>query len=244
MDVTHVSSFGKLQYLHVSIDTCSGIMFASPLTGEKASHVIQHCLEAWSAWGKPRLLKTDNGPAYTSQKFQQFCRQMDVTHLTGLPYNPQGQGIVERAHRTLKAYLIKQKRGTFEETVPRAPRVSVSLALFTLNFLNIDAHGHTAAERHCSEPDRPNEMVKWKNVLDNKWYGPDPILIRSRGAVCVFPQDEDNPFWLPERLTRKIQTDQGNTNVPRLGDVQGVNNKERAALGDNVDISTPNDGDV
>ena len=244
MDVTHVSSFGKLQYLHVSIDTCSGIMFASPLTGEKASHVIQHCLEAWSAWGKPRLLKTDNGPAYTSQKFQQFCRQMDVTHLTGLPYNPQGQGIVERAHRTLKTYLIKQKRGTFEETVPRAPRVSVSLALFTLNFLNIDAHGHTAAERHCSEPDRPNEMVKWKNVLDNKWYGPDPILIRSRGAICVFPQNEDNPFWLPERLTRKIQTDQGNTNVPRLGDVQGVNNKERAALGDNVDISTPNDGDV
>ena len=243
MDVTHVSSFGKLQYLHVSIDTCSGIMFASPLTGEKASHVIQHCLEAWSAWGKPRLLKTDNGPAYTSQKFQQFCRQMDVTHLTGLPYNPQGQGIVERAHRTLKAYLIKQKRG-IEEILPRAPRVSVSLALFTLNFLNIDAHGHTAAERHCSEPDRPNEMVKWKNVLDNKWYGPDPILIRSRGAICVFPQNEDNPFWIPERLTRKIQTDQGNTDVPRLGDVQGVNNKERAALGDNVDISTPNDGDV
>ena len=114
----------------------------------------------------------------------------------------------------------------------------------SLNFLNIDAHGHTAAERHCSEPDRPNEMVKWKNVLDNKWYGPDPILIRSRGAVCVFPQNEDNPFWIPERLTRKIQTDQGNTDVPRLGDVQGVNNKKRAALGDNVDISTPNDGDV
>uniref|UniRef100_A0A8C6MZI3 Uncharacterized protein n=1 Tax=Mus spicilegus TaxID=10103 RepID=A0A8C6MZI3_MUSSI len=243
MDVTHVSSFGKLQYLHVSIDTCSGIMFASPLTGEKASHVIQHCLEAWSAWGKPKLLKTDNGPAYTSQKFQQFCRQMDVTHLTGLPYNPQGQGIVERAHRTLKSYLLKQKRG-IEEALPRVPRMSVSMALFTLNFLNIDAHGHTAAERHCSEPDRPNEMVKWKNVLDNKWYGPDPILIRSRGAICVFPQNEDNPFWIPERLTRKIQTDQGNTDVPRLGDVQGVNNKERAALGDNVDISTPNAGDV
>ena len=85
-----------------------------------------------SAWGKPKLLKTDNGPAYTSQKFQQFCRQMDVTHLTGLPYNPQRQGIVERAHRTLKAYLIKQKRGV--ETLPRVPRVSVSMALFTLNF--------------------------------------------------------------------------------------------------------------
>ena len=91
MDVTHISSFRRLQYLHVSVDTCSGIIFASPLTGEKASHAIQHCLEAWSAWGQPKILKTDNGPAYTSQKFRQFCRQMNVTHLTGLPYNPQRQ---------------------------------------------------------------------------------------------------------------------------------------------------------
>ena len=36
---------------------------------------------------------------------------MNVTHLTGLPYNPQGQGIVEHAHRTLQSYLIKQKGG-------------------------------------------------------------------------------------------------------------------------------------
>src|SRR5262245_62936597 len=43
---------------------------------------------------------------------------------------------------------------------------------------------------------------KWKNVLDNKWYGPDPILIRSRGAICVFPQNEDNPFWIDRKSTR------------------------------------------
>jgi hypothetical protein len=28
---------------------------------------------------------------------------------TGIPYNPQGQGIVEWAHQTLKAQLSKQK---------------------------------------------------------------------------------------------------------------------------------------
>ena len=66
MDVSHISSFGRNQYLHVSIDTCSGVIFATPLTGEKASHVIQHCLEAWSVWGKPTILKADNGPAYKS----------------------------------------------------------------------------------------------------------------------------------------------------------------------------------
>lgn len=38
MDVTHISSFGKLKYLHVSIDTCSGIIFASPQLGK--THLI------------------------------------------------------------------------------------------------------------------------------------------------------------------------------------------------------------
>lgn len=33
MDVTHITAFGKLQYVHVSIDTCSGILRATPLTG-------------------------------------------------------------------------------------------------------------------------------------------------------------------------------------------------------------------
>ena len=227
MDVTHISSFRRLQYLHVSVDTCSGIIFASPLTGEKASHVIQHCLEAWSAWGQPKILKTDNGPAYTSQKFRQFCHQMNVTHLTGLPYSPQGQGIVERAHHTLKSYLIKQKGGV-DEALPLTPRVAVSMALFTLNFLNLDEQGRTAADRHCSEPNRPREMIKWKDVLTGKWRGPDPILIRSRGVICVFPQEEDNPLWVPERLTRRISSSEdvdkrGNTETtmdtdPSTGD--------------------------
>ena len=227
MDVTHISSFRRLQYLHVSVDTCSGIIFASPLMGENVSHVIQHCLEAWSAWGQPKILKTDNGPAYTSQKFRQFCRQMNVTHLTGLPYNPQGQGIVERAHRTLKSYLIKQKGGV-DEALPLTPRVAVSMALFTLNFLNLDEQGRTAADRHCSEPNRPREMIKWKDVLTGNWRGPDPILIRSRGAICVFLQEEDNPLWVPERLTRRISPSEdvdkrGNTETmmdtdPSIGD--------------------------
>ena len=57
---------------------------------------------------------------------------MQVKHLTGLPYNPQGQGIVERAHGTLKQYLLKQKGGI--EGVASTPKTMLSLALFTLNF--------------------------------------------------------------------------------------------------------------
>lgn len=131
MDVTHISEFGNLKYVHVSVDTCSGIMHATLLTGEKVCNVITHCLEAWAAWGKPSQLQTDNGPAYTAQTFASFCQQMEVQLLHGLPYNPQGQGIVERAHRTLKECLEKQKGGVSQG---RTPKERLSLALFTINF--------------------------------------------------------------------------------------------------------------
>ncbi|KAL6085997.1 hypothetical protein STEG23_004870 [Scotinomys teguina] len=198
MDVTHISSFGKLSYVHVSVDTCSGVIFASPLTGEKVTNVISHCLEAWAAWGKPLAIKTDNGPAYTSKSFHLFCLCMQVKHITGLPYNPQGQGIVERANGSLKELLQKQKGGIAEGYPPKN---RLSLAIYTLNFLNLNDKGASAASRHSNSTPSLYSDVKWKDVLNNQWHGPDPVISRSRGAVCVFPQDQENPIWILERLT-------------------------------------------
>lgn len=131
MDVTHISEFGRLKYLHVSVDTCSGIIYATPLAGEKVSHVRTHCLEAWATWGKPLRLKTDNGPAYSSHGFRAFYNQLQVAHTLGLPYNPRGQGIVKQANKSLKEMLQKQKGGMAETA---SPPERISLALFTLNF--------------------------------------------------------------------------------------------------------------
>lgn len=150
MDVTHFPELGKLKYLHVSIDTASGVVFASLYAGEKARHVIAHCFEAWGAWGQPKELKTDNGPAYTSASFVSFCKMMGVRLTRGLPYNPQGQGIIERAHRTLKEHLIKQKGGI--ASAGSTPRERLAIALFTLNFLNEDKQGQVAAERASCQP--------------------------------------------------------------------------------------------
>ena len=41
--------------------------------------------------------------------------------------------------------------------------------------------------------------------MDNTWKGPDPVIARSRGAVCVFLQDQDNPVWVPERLPQVLR---------------------------------------
>ena len=57
--------------------------------------------------GLPIELKTDNAPAYQSAKLAHFLSQYHITHTFGIPYNSQGQAIIERANHTLCEYLEK-----------------------------------------------------------------------------------------------------------------------------------------
>ena len=131
MDVTHVLSFGKLKYVHVNIDTFSGNIFASLQTGEAARHYITHCLTAFSVMGTPKTIKKDNRPGYTSAAFLNFCSRLFISLKTGIPYDPPGQGIIERAHQTLKRQLLKLKTG---KLYPLTPYNYLHHALFILNF--------------------------------------------------------------------------------------------------------------
>ncbi|CAD7679420.1 unnamed protein product [Nyctereutes procyonoides] len=67
MDITHYSSFNKLQFVHVSIDTYSGMIVASAHSGESFTEFQNHLFHAFGYMGMPKRLKTDNGSAYISQ---------------------------------------------------------------------------------------------------------------------------------------------------------------------------------
>ena len=71
MDVTHAPSFGKLRFVHVTVDTFSGFICASAHMGEASKDVINHLLYVFSVMGQARIIKTDNGPGYASQNFKQ-----------------------------------------------------------------------------------------------------------------------------------------------------------------------------
>uniref|UniRef100_A0A8C3DZ53 Uncharacterized protein n=1 Tax=Corvus moneduloides TaxID=1196302 RepID=A0A8C3DZ53_CORMO len=53
MDVTHVASFGRMKYVHVSVDTFSGAVFTSAHAGEKVSDVRRHLVQAFATLGIP-----------------------------------------------------------------------------------------------------------------------------------------------------------------------------------------------
>ncbi|KFQ27347.1 hypothetical protein N332_14641, partial [Mesitornis unicolor] len=107
-DITHIGEFGRLKFVHLSIDTFSSVIIATAHTRESAKDVIRHWRRAFSIAGVPTQIKTDNGPAYVSGKVNAFLLLWGVTHVTGILHSPTEQGIVEHAHGMLKCLLQNQ----------------------------------------------------------------------------------------------------------------------------------------
>ena len=91
------------------------LIFACSLTGfiqayetkNKGSAEAVLKLRQWGAnWGLPYLVKTDFGPGFR-QTFEQDLSELGVKVAHSSAYNPQSQGMVERAVRSIKELLKK-----------------------------------------------------------------------------------------------------------------------------------------
>lgn len=170
---------------------------ATAHTGEKARDVTRHWLPRFATLGLPDTIKTDNGPAYASERTCQFLQQWGISHSTGIPHSPTGQAIVEHAHRTLKTMLQKQKKGELE-----CPHDRLAKALYVLNFLNRDEAGQTACERQYSFDTKacPRPPVMVKDPVTGQWAGPLDLLTWGRGYACV--STGHHMKWVPSRCVR------------------------------------------
>ena len=105
MDITHCPELSSSSFLHVSIDTNSSFIWATPLRAEATRHVIIHLLAYFAIMRTPNSIKTDNGPAYISKQFKQFLHSFSIKQITDISYNPQTQDIVNQTHYTLKLQI-------------------------------------------------------------------------------------------------------------------------------------------
>ena len=78
-----------------------------PLKDTKAENITNALVEFLARNGIPSKILTDQGSQFTSEVMAQTCQMLGITHITTIPYRPQGNGILERFHGTLKPLLAK-----------------------------------------------------------------------------------------------------------------------------------------
>ena len=198
-DVTHVPEFGRLKYAHISIDTFSHAVWATPLSWETSRHVQAHFCLAFAALGIPLEIKT-NGPAYVSSSMKKFFHTWGITYKTAIPHSLTGQVIAERTHRTVKS-LLEKKREKMETPQNRIAKVLYVMNHLTMPFSHEEVSPtvkHFGAQKTgltSLYEERP--LVEKRNLNTGAWEGPYSLITWGRGYVCV--STEGGPKWIPAR---------------------------------------------
>lgn len=66
-------------------------------------------LDQLIAWrGKPKRIRSDNGPEYISDLMAAWCKQHGIEHIFTQPGNPQQNAYVERFNRTIRYECLNQ----------------------------------------------------------------------------------------------------------------------------------------
>ena len=75
------------------------------LTSTTSKSIITSLKTAYSRHGIPEILRTDNGPQFSSIEFAEFVQQYDFTYNTSSPHFPASNGQAERTVQAIKQLL-------------------------------------------------------------------------------------------------------------------------------------------
>ncbi len=102
ISVDFCGQFPSGDYLLVVLDEYSRFPFVEITPSTSAHTVIPLLDKIFSTAGIPKIMKSDNGPPFSSQDLANFTTHLGIHHRKITPYWPQANGEVERFMRTLK----------------------------------------------------------------------------------------------------------------------------------------------
>ena len=95
--------------LLVVSDYFSNYIEVARLCSTTTQAVVRELKTMFARFGIPEILVTDNGPQFSSNKFQVIAKSWSFNHVTTSPGYPQSNGKAENAVRTVKRLFEKCK---------------------------------------------------------------------------------------------------------------------------------------
>ena len=118
LHLDHAGPFQGHVFLLV-VDAYSHWLEVVSVASTSSEFAIQKLRILFATHGLPDLLVSDNGSAFTSEVFQEFCSRNGIRHVTTAPGHPSSNGLVERAVQTFKLSLQKIVQGDWVARLAR-----------------------------------------------------------------------------------------------------------------------------
>ena len=112
------TAVGGYKHMLTCIDSASKWPEAIPVRTTTTKVIIRCLIEIFSHCGFPVRLTSDNGSQFVSKVFKKWLRDKGIEHSRATPYHPQGNGVVERLHRTLNEVVAKtvEAKGNWDQS--------------------------------------------------------------------------------------------------------------------------------
>ena len=99
-------SLNSADYIVIA-DYYSKYPFSYKLHSTESNAVIRILKTLFAEQGSPAVVRSDNGPQFTSHQFKQFAHEYDFKHVTSSPHHPQSNGFIESQVKIVKHALAK-----------------------------------------------------------------------------------------------------------------------------------------
>ena len=196
LDITHVNGRPYLS----CIDCCSRFTIWRALKDESAKEVCTHLARIFAEMGPPEEILTDNGTVFRASELRHLRDVWAIRAVFSCAYRAQGNGLVERVHRTIKRMVARSGRSveemTFWYNVTQGERSASPYAMVFGAKPRMPGVTDGRQEVERTWPRMPCRVdgTQFDEVTSNPFVVGDQVFLKS-GSRC------DIPWTGPHRVT-------------------------------------------
>ena len=150
-------SLNSADYIVIA-DYYSKYPFSYKLHSTESNAVIRILKTLFAEQGSPAVVRSDNGPQFTSHQFKQFAHEYNFKHVTSSPHHPQSNGFIESQVKIVKHALAKAAKSGLD----------AGLALLCVRSTPVDNKSKSPAELLFGrqlQDNLPRRFVLWSPSL-------------------------------------------------------------------------------